>query len=459
MVMTLPPLHIAIMGVERLLPGLEDLAVMLQLLPRSGTGQKLTSYVSLLQGPRKAGDLEGATERHLVLVDNGRCTLADNPLKDALLCIRCGACLNACPVYGVIGGHAYDSVYPGPIGILVSNGLYGPARYGYLSKASTLCGACSDICPVRIDFPRLILKARQEYTFASGQSLVLRLPLRLFAWVAASPGRYRLAVRAAALGSKLLPKVAGWMRSLPWPGSLWTASRDFPGIPAKPLRARLTTGRPSALARRQFSLGVRTMPLGAAPQAQALPLIKRFRLELEATDGEFVRCTAGDLAETLASRIRGLAVKSIAIENASTDFMGPLAESLSREGIHVIDPAAAVTAEEHAPAGPGLLAGLDAGLGFAQAGLADTGSIVVSSGGSRSLMASLLPGIHLAILRASSIFEDMKAWLAVEGSNLIRNASQVVLVTGPSRTADIEMSLTIGVHGPGKVIVFCVEDA
>ena len=144
MVTTLPPLHIALMGIERLLPGLDDLDLMLQLLPRSSTGQKLTSYVSLIQRPREDVDAEGPDERHLILIDNGRSRLAEGPLAESLYCIRCGACLNACPVYQEIGGRSYHSVYSGPIGSVISPGLFGVRTYGHLAKACTLCGVCRE---------------------------------------------------------------------------------------------------------------------------------------------------------------------------------------------------------------------------------------------------------------------------------------------------------------------------
>jgi len=146
MVSTIPPVHIALMGIERLVPSLENLAILLQVLPRSATGQNLTSYVSLIQRPRADDDPDGAEERHVILVDNGRLAMHRSQLQDALLCIRCGACLNACPVFREIGGHTYGSVYPGPIGSLVSPGLFGIKQYGHLSKASTLCGA-RKVCP------------------------------------------------------------------------------------------------------------------------------------------------------------------------------------------------------------------------------------------------------------------------------------------------------------------------
>jgi L-lactate dehydrogenase complex protein LldF len=166
MVTTLPKVHIALMGIERLVPNMEDLDLMLQLLARSATGQKMTVYTTLISSPRKLDDPDGPEQRHLVLVDNGRRAMRDSPLAEGLLCIRCGACLNACPVFAEIGGHAYvnefgeTSTYPGPIGSIVSPGLFGQEEFGRFARASTLCGACKDACPVDIDLPKLLLRVR-----------------------------------------------------------------------------------------------------------------------------------------------------------------------------------------------------------------------------------------------------------------------------------------------------------
>ncbi|HLF37433.1 MAG TPA: lactate utilization protein B, partial [Anaerolineales bacterium] len=162
MVATLPPVHIAVMGIERLVPTLDDLAVMLRLLPRFATGQSISSYVSLIHGPRRPGDPEGPAERYLVLVDNGRSRVAETAAAEALLCIRCGSCLNACPIFREAGGHAYDSVYSGPIGSVLSPALFGLEKYGHLAQASTLCGACMEACPVGIDIPGLLLDVRAQ---------------------------------------------------------------------------------------------------------------------------------------------------------------------------------------------------------------------------------------------------------------------------------------------------------
>jgi len=166
MVTTLPPVHVALMGAERLLPTLADLALLLYLLPRSATGQKLSVYTSLIHGPRRDDELDGPHERHIILLDNGRLALRGTPLEEALYCIRCGACLNACPVFREIGGHAYVGIhgagtpYPGPIGSVISPALFGIDEFGHLARASSLCGACKENCPVDIDLPKLLLRIR-----------------------------------------------------------------------------------------------------------------------------------------------------------------------------------------------------------------------------------------------------------------------------------------------------------
>ena len=159
MVTTLPPVHIALMGIERIVPTLDDLALFLSLLPRSATGQKLSVYTSLIHSPKRITDPDGPLERHLILVDNGRSRLLASPLREALYCIRCGACLNACPVFREIGGHAYVSIYPGPIGSVISGALVDP-QFANLAQASSLCGACREACPVDIDLPGLLLRVR-----------------------------------------------------------------------------------------------------------------------------------------------------------------------------------------------------------------------------------------------------------------------------------------------------------
>jgi L-lactate dehydrogenase complex protein LldF len=227
MVTTVPPIHVALMGLERVVPTLSDLEVLLRVLARSSTGQKFTCYTTLLTGPRRAADPDGPGELHLVIVDNGRARALGGELAESLLCIRCGACLNICPVYREIGGHAYGSVIPGPIGAVLTPAMGGMAEWGELAGLSSLCGACQAVCPVRIDIPGMLLTVRGAHIAATGGPAWLRVGIKGWAQAMKSLGRYRWAQRFAHWGTRLLAR-GGWVRSLPPPLSAWTATRDFP---------------------------------------------------------------------------------------------------------------------------------------------------------------------------------------------------------------------------------------
>lgn len=229
---TVPEIYVAVMGIEKVIPKLADLSHFLEVLARTATGQKLSAYTNFISGPRRSGEADGPAEMHLVILDNGRSAmLADPVLREALYCLRCGACLNACPVYRHIGGHAYGSTYPGPIGSIVSPNLVGSAA-AHLPFASTLCGACREICPVKIDIPRILLylrwKADQGRQVAwSASARRVRAGARWFAWAARYPWLARAGGRMAALMVKPLAH-RGWVRWMPAPFNAWTKVRDFP---------------------------------------------------------------------------------------------------------------------------------------------------------------------------------------------------------------------------------------
>lgn len=244
---TAPPVHVALVGIEKIIPRVADLAVFLRLLGRSGTGQKLTVYTSLLTGPRRAGE-DGPDEMHVILLDNGRvATLADEKMREALYCIRCGACLNACPVYRKIGGHAYGWVYSGPIGALITPQFAGIGRARELPFASSLCGACREVCPVKINIPDLLLHLRskaQEADPGKNAPRSERAPrgerasIRAWAWVMKRPRIYGLAASLARLGQRLFVH-KGWIRRFPiFPVSGWTEGRDLPALARKSFRNR-----------------------------------------------------------------------------------------------------------------------------------------------------------------------------------------------------------------------------
>jgi L-lactate dehydrogenase complex protein LldF len=234
--MAAPPLHVAVMGLERVVPTLRDLGVLLQVLARSATGQKLSVYTDLITGPRRRGEPDGPEELHVVLVDNGRTQVLAGESAEILYCIRCGACLNSCPVYREIGGHAYGSVYSGPVGSVLTPALMGLPAWHELPHASTLCGACRDVCPVRIDIPRMLVSLRAQGVAHGGTPRWLRLSLGLYRWLVTHPALFRSALTLARRISRTLAP-GGFFRHLPPPLSRWTQHRDFPTLAARPFSA------------------------------------------------------------------------------------------------------------------------------------------------------------------------------------------------------------------------------
>jgi L-lactate dehydrogenase complex protein LldF len=237
MVTSLPPVHIAVVGVEKVIPSLTDLMVFLGILARSATGQKLSVYTTLVQGPRRPDELEGPDELHLVLLDNGRIRQLAGPLREALSCLRCGACLNVCPVYRQTGGHAYGYTYPGPIGILLTAMLHGQAAVTELAHASSLCGACAEACPVRIDIPKMLIELRRGGVETRTAPWAERVVFRVFATVLKRPARYRWAVRLARLLQRPFVR-QGAIRRLPLFLGLWTQTRDLPPVARRTFQER-----------------------------------------------------------------------------------------------------------------------------------------------------------------------------------------------------------------------------
>jgi len=226
---SLPRVHVAIVGIEKLIPRLEDLALLWPLLAASGTGQTITAYNSLIGGPRREREADGPQEFHVILLDNGRTRLlADVEQRDALHCIRCGACLNTCPVYTNIGGHAYGTTYQGPIGSVITPHLRDAQEWSHLSYASSLCGACTDVCPVRIDLHHHLLHNRRNAVQRGFDGLIQRLLFRAWFWTMQSPARYAV---AAKLGNFALRR--GLAGALLKP---WTTGREFPAPPQQSFR-------------------------------------------------------------------------------------------------------------------------------------------------------------------------------------------------------------------------------
>ena len=241
---TTPKIMVAVAGIEKLVPRAQDLATFLKLLGRSATGQPLTVYTSFLSGPRRAGEIDGPEEFYLVLLDNGRTKLlADREKRQSLYCIRCGACLNHCPVYRKIGGHSYPWVYSGPIGAIITPQFQGVMQNPWLPFASSLCGACEEVCPVKIQIPKLLLSLRSEVTKAKareGHGWLERTIFRGWAWAMRHPKIYEI---AAAMAPWMMPEAdrSGMIRKMPalmniGPIKAWMDQRDLVALPRKNFR-------------------------------------------------------------------------------------------------------------------------------------------------------------------------------------------------------------------------------
>jgi L-lactate dehydrogenase complex protein LldF len=448
---TMPPVHIALMGMERLVPTLDDLALFLSLLPRSATGQKLSVYTSLIHSPRRPGELDGPTERHLVIVDNGRERLRASDLSDALLCIRCGACLNACPVFREIGGHAYRGTdgsiapYPGPIGSVVSPGLFGLETFGQLAQASSLCGACKEACPVDIDLPSLLLRVRageepktknKKKKEGTGVPGLLKLGLKAFGIGAATPGLFAAAQGLGGLFSRIVSPRAAYMRLPAVTG--WGYSKDFPRFTGHTFRAGWKDIRQdvdeTVVGKTGTSEAVVSKTVSSAPVGT---LADQFTSELSALGGTVVRVKEEDLPGELARFMKERGISSAFVDETGARY-GAAMQAAGVALVRAPDPQ------------------VRCGMTGALAGLADTGTLVLVGGPARPLTASLLPEIHVALLRISELVPSLPDALRRPE---VRASAAAVLVTGPSRTADIEMTLTIGVHGPKEVCVFLIDDS
>jgi L-lactate dehydrogenase complex protein LldF len=234
---TLPRVHIALASIEKVVPTLEDATSLLRLLARSATGQDFSVYTTFSTGGRRPGDLDGPEEYHVVLVDNGRSAMIGTEFQEMLRCIRCAACMNHCPVYGAVGGHAYGWVYPGPMGSVLTPALIGVDKAGNLPNASTFCGKCESVCPVKIPLPKMMRHWREREFERHLTPSTMRSNLGLWAWFARRPTAYRLATRAAAAVLGFMGKRRGRFASLPMAGG-WTGGRDLPAPEGETFFAR-----------------------------------------------------------------------------------------------------------------------------------------------------------------------------------------------------------------------------
>jgi len=512
MTVTRPRVHVALLGIEKIIPRLSDLPVFLKLLARSSTGQPMGAYTTLVSGPKRPTDCDGPEELHVVLLDNGRSRILRGPLAEVLRCVRCGACLNACPVYRNVGGHAYNSVYPGPIGSLLTPLLYGPEHHE-LPRASSLCGACRVACLVQIDIPELLVRLRAA---ARGrQPLTKRLLMQAWSWAMCWPWLYR---RGQKLLRRLLPDDGqGWGRSGIGPLKSWTRERDLRRPPALSFRdlwpdepeSRDRSGprvglRPDAGFRpartgefgpegegRIGSVGLRSPVADASrrwrsqSQPNDLPTLiadLRSRLARIARPTPLPEPPGPELREVgshedLSARfVKAAEAAGCRVHFASQEsWLARIGEVLRADNVArvIVQPESDTALTEDRASeliktlttgGIRATASVDDSELFAaaacvtgvQLAVAETGTLVCVSSETSARGATLIPPIHVALVSPAQLVADL--FDAFERlAQLGPLPAQVSLITGPSKTADIEGVLVTGVHGPGVVHIVLIS--
>ena len=483
---TLPDVLVTVMGVEKVVPAWRDMEVFLQLLPRSSTGERLNPYTSVWSGVAA----DGPREFHLVLLDNGRVrTLEDEVGRQALRCIRCSACLNVCPVYARTGGHAYGSVYPGPIGAILTPQLQGIEKAPTLPYASSLCGACAEVCPVKIEIPRLLTHLRAREVASRRRLDPERLTMRALFHTFSSRDRYERAQKLARAAARPFGK-----RTLSWaPGPLsgWTTSRDLPTPAAETFREWWRRTRGSST--RALALGTSVPLTGNSPVkstlvepvpgegaredilrriraavagARAADVPRNYRTEDARGRDEIVDLFAERAAEYRATvhRVRagdvGEAVARIAEEEGARTL--GIAADLPAEwrpgALELREDAAGgeYGAAEAATLSVQQLDKLDGALTGCAVAIAEVGAFVLDAGAGQGRRAlSLVPDLHVCVVR-----EDQVVGLVPEAvarlEDAVRAGRPLTFVAGPSATSDIELDRVEGVHGPRRLHVVLV---
>jgi L-lactate dehydrogenase complex protein LldF len=473
---TLPEVLVSVVGIEKVVPSWRDLEVFLQILPRSATGERMNPYTSLWTG---VADGDGPREFHLVLLDNGRsAALADELGRQALRCIRCGACLNVCPVYQRTGGHAYGSVYPGPIGAILTPQLVDSPEAATLPFASSLCGACGEVCPVGIEIPKLLVHLRSK----APESALERFSMARLAKAFGKRRSYERLQRLARVAQRPLVR-DGAIGSAPGPLSAWTESRDMPPVAEQTFRewwrardrgeARAgVLNDPSLTNSMDVRSGssatpARTVAEPSDPRSAVLARVGAALRGVEAKPIERHYRRRGDLK---GDALIGLFCDRVGEYEATVDRVGParLAEVLGR-ACAGLDSVAVPAGLPPALLPPGVRAVVDDGLPASELdrvdgvltgaalGIAETGTVVLDGGpdqGRRAL--TLVPDFHLCVVRAEDLVgtlpEALDALAAAES-----RTRPITFVSGPSATSDIELKRVEGVHGPRRLHVVVVD--
>jgi L-lactate dehydrogenase complex protein LldF len=484
---TLPEVLVTVMGIEKVVPQWRDMEVFLQLLPRSSTGERMNPYTSVWTGVREG---DGPREFHLILLDNGRsAALADEVGRQALRCIRCSACLNVCPVYSRVGGHAYGSVYPGPIGAILTPQLVDSPEAASLPFASTLCGACGDVCPVEIEIPKLLVHLRGRARHPRRERLSMAALFRAFG----SRRRYERAQRVARIAQRPLMKERG-IRHAPGPLAAWTSARDLPPVAEQTFREwwlSRSAGDGDALSAARVELPGRAAEAGTSRG--------RFRKgdgtsenRARTGDGTLRSEVLGRIADSLAGAPAPPEIsrryRSMWDPEGPTDRVALFAERVREYGATVVRVSRAQTAEtlerlceeaaaarlvipadlpaQWKPQGLELVVDedlsareldcVDGVITAAALGIAETGTLVLDTGlgqGRRAL--SLVPDLHLCVVLEQQIVGVVPEAVA-SLTAAVADQQPITFISGPSATSDIELSRVEGVHGPRALSVLIV---
>ncbi len=481
----LPKTMITLVGIEKVLPRMSDLALFLPMLATAGTGQPVTCYNTAYGGPRQPGEIDGPEEWHVVLLDNHRTALlADSEQRDALHCIRCGACLNVCPIFKNIGGLSYGTTYQGPIGSVITPHFRGLQDWKHLSGASSLCGACTATCPVKIDIHHHLLHNRRNAAREKPDPLE-GLAWRVFARTINKPAIYQIGSKLARFAQPLhrlisatpLDPMRAWTNTRATPKMAaqsfkeWWGARNAGARPPTPasqagarpfpaISGKITASKPDAgirapqtsrditLARiREALIGAAVPPFEAttAQKRAVLPavtdLIPQFAANAEFLRAEFHLCADETAAKAMLAELTAhYGWKKIATHR------GTLTDAVLPSSLPVLDATDGYDRFE--------LEACDAGLTECDALVAQTGSVILTArtGGGRAL--SVLPPHHVVIARREQLLPDLPAaYEFVQQRHGAEWPSLTTLITGPSRTGDIERIIILGAHGPKKLTV------
>lgn len=456
---TLPRTHVVVMGMERLVPDWRSLDPLLTMLTRAGTGERMTTYVSAITGPRRQGDSDGPEELHVVIVDNGRSRILGTKYEPVLHCIRCGCCADFCPVYRTMGGYAYESVYTGPIGAVLAPLFDGLERHDRLPFASTLCGACQAECPARVPLADLLLELRSDVTEKGLSPASWRLGFRGFA---ATSTRRRVWDLAIGVVGRLAPLIAPRGRMPFAPGIIraWTDSRDLPS-PARRSFGRLWAGRrpdaPQPPVASAPSVEASASP-ASAPSAASAPSDES-ALPFAAPVVPLLPCPEDrdGMLELFADRLQeshGVATR-VATRGAARAAIARMLHDRGEAKI-ACPPSLKWPSIDHLWTCDPRVA--DFGLSEAEWGIAASGTVVLRHGGEDRRGYSLVPPAVGVLLPVSRLVPRLGPVLAALHDDPAGPPACITFVSGASHSSDIAGLVCFGVHGPGEVQVWLIED-